>query len=163
MTAVAPLPFVEPVSSFESTCPQFDPLQVSVRSQEDWSEHRRECAAARAASNGALTVPHPRPWAHTMVRAAIEVLTGYRPITHLYRWVSAEVYEPLAQQAAVALRMRADERFPRPQVRRLRLSANGEGRVNVIGTIFDGARVRALAMEMVVRRGRWLVTDFQIG
>lgn len=107
--------------------------------------------------------PHPRRWAPAVMRAILEVLSGYRPVTHLNRWVSLELYQNLARQAALVLRLGREHVSARPSLRRLQLSSVSAGRVNMIGTFFDGKQVRALAGELVVRKDRWVVTDLQIG
>ncbi|MDO5726419.1 MAG: Rv3235 family protein [Bowdeniella nasicola] len=107
--------------------------------------------------------PDPRRWAPTVMRAILDVLSGYRPVTHLTRWVSLEIYHNLARQAAFAYRLGRIRTSQRPRLRRVQLSSVTRGRINMIGTFDDGTHVRAFASELVVRRDRWVVTDLQIG
>lgn len=136
-----------------------DPLSVDLRTTdcETWAPRFPSSAP------DAARPPHPGRWAPAVMRAILEVLAGYRPVTHLNRWVSIELYHNLARQAALVLRLGREHVSKRPVLRRLQLSSVAPGRLNVIGTFHDGTHVRALAGELVVRHDRWVVTDLQIG
>lgn len=140
------------------TCPP-DPLTVDLCTTDTQTWAPR----FPSPDNPAARPPHPQRWAPAVMRAILEVLAGYRPVTHLNRWVSLELYQNLARQAALVLRLGREHVSARPALRRLRLSSVCAGRINVIGTFFDGKQVRALAGELVVRNDRWVVTDLQIG
>ncbi len=142
----------------------FDPLAISFSTPHEFLIESVDARLARRAVRGASqTLPHPSVWSHTILRATLEVLTGFRPITHINRWVSPEVYASLARRASLALRVAPPSDRQRPVVRNVRVSSVAKGRVDVIATILDGERVRAVAFEMVVRRARWMVTAIQIG
>lgn len=149
---------------FDPAPSRFEPLVISFSTPHEYLAESAEARLARRAVRGvAQALPHPRSWAYSVLQATLESLTGFRPVTHLSRWVSPEVYDALARRAALAARVAEPTRAQRPAIRNVRASSVSKGRVDVIATILDGDRIRAVAIEMIVRRSRWIVTEIQIG
>lgn len=118
-------------------------------------------AAAVAELSG---LPPVEPWAGTLVRAAVEVLTGSRPTAQLARWLSAELYESLARRAGLAVRILGR---PNPalcaRVRRVRCTEVRPGVHEAAVVVHDGVRIRAAAVRVECHRGRWRATALEIG
>lgn len=118
-------------------------------------------AAAAAELSG---LPPVEPWAGTLVRAAVEVLTGSRPTAQLARWLSAELYESLARRAGLAVRILGR---PNPalcaRVRRVRCTEVRPGVHEAAVVVHDGVRIRAAAVRVECHRGRWRATALEIG
>lgn len=104
------------------------------------------------------------PWAGTLVRAAVEVLTGSRPTAQLARWLSADLYESLARRAGLAVRVQGR---PDPalcaRVRRVRCTEVRPGVHEAAVVVHDGVRIRAAAVRVECHRGRWRATALEIG
>lgn len=109
-------------------------------------------------------LPPVAPWAGTLARAAVEVLTGSRPCAQLARWLTADLYEALVRRAGLAVRING-----RPaqalcaRVRRVRATEVRPGVHEVAVVVHDGVRVRAAALRVECRRGRWQATALEIG
>ncbi|MDO5700721.1 MAG: Rv3235 family protein [Bowdeniella nasicola] len=159
MTATAPI-----AAEVPDEARPWDPLLVQLTSAHDYVPDARDrWEAHRSEYGGSDQLPHPRAWAHAVLRATLEVLTGYRPVTHLQRWVSPMVYSALCRRAALALRVHPPTPRQRPQVRSVQVSSVARGRVDVIATIRDGERTRAVALELMARRKRWVVSEIVVG
>lgn len=112
---------------------------------------------ADPASRAAL--PDPEPLAGAVVLAAVEALSGTRPLAQLSRWVTPEVFEQLSVRAVTA--GRAHRR--RPTVRSIHASRVSATAVEACVVVHDGERVRAAALRLQVHRRGWRVTVLQIG
>ncbi len=111
-----------------------------------------------------LDLPPVGPWAGTLVRAAVEVLTGSRPVAQLARWLEADLYEALCRRAGLAVRIDGRPRTALcARVRRVRCSTVTPGIHEVAVVVHDGVRVRAAAVRVECRRGRWQATALEIG
>ncbi|TNC16806.1 energy transducer TonB [Georgenia sp. 311] len=109
-------------------------------------------------------LPPVAPWAATLVRAAVEVLTGSRPTAQLTRWLSAELYDQLARRAGLAVRVlgRPDPALC-ARVRRVRCTQVRPGVHEAAVVVHDGVRIRAAAVRVECHRGRWRATALEIG
>ncbi|WP_324652622.1 Rv3235 family protein [Georgenia sp. H159] len=109
-------------------------------------------------------LPPVAPWAATLARAAVEVLTGSRPTAQLARWLSAELYESLARRAGLAVRVlgRPDPALC-ARVRRVRCCEVRPGVHEAAVVVHDGVRIRAAAVRVECHRGRWRATALEIG
>lgn len=109
-------------------------------------------------------LPPAAPWAATLARAAVEVLTGSRPTAQLARWLTADIYESLARRAGLAVRIMGR---PDPalcaRVRRVLCSEVRPGVHEVTVVVDDGVRVRGAAVRVECHRGRWRATALEIG
>lgn len=101
--------------------------------------------------------------------AALEVMRGRRPAAQLLRCTSPEVYETLARRGSTAAR-RAAARRPsaragegrRVRIRRIVLCHPADDAVEATVILDEGDRVRAMAMRLEGRDGRWVVQALQI-
>lgn len=109
-------------------------------------------------------LPPVEPWAGTLVRAAVEVLTGSRPTAQLARWLSADLYESLARRAGLGVRIlgRPDPALC-ARVRRVRCTEVRPGIHEAAVVVHDGVRIRAAAVRVECHRGRWRATALEIG
>jgi hypothetical protein len=118
----------------------------------------------------------------SLVLAAVEVLSGRRPLVQLTRWVTPQVLELLGnavqrQEGTVSPSRRqvragagqtargevAPARRGRATVRRVHLSRVNAGAAEASVVLHDGERVRAAAVRLEVHRGHWRATVLQIG
>lgn len=123
----------------------------------------------------------PRQACCTIAVAAVEVLTGTRPLAQLARWLTPEVYDTLAQRAtltaprsgvldpAAAARDLTGPDGPgaasvrRPSVRRVRSCVIGEHTIESSVVVAHADRVRAVAVRLTRTLGRWRASALVIG
>ncbi|HEY0119940.1 MAG TPA: Rv3235 family protein [Cellulomonas sp.] len=106
----------------------------------------------------------PTSFCGSLALAAVEALSGIRPLAQLARWVSPTVYERTARRAAItAPRGEPSPPARRPTVRRIRVFRLGPGAVEASVVIADGDRVRAVAVRIEPHRGAWRAEDLIIG
>lgn len=110
-------------------------------------------------------LPDPTGLCVAIVRSAMEVLEGGRPLAQLIRWVDPEIYEALGRRA-VLLKHAAGPgtRRGRPlAIRRARTVRLGANAAETAVVVDDRHRVRAVAVRVEARRGMWRVTALEIG
>lgn len=116
------------------------------------------------------SVPRPSPAAPpddptdlcgSIVLAAVEAVTGRRPVMQLARWVSPQVFDAL-NQAALS-RGPQSTLGRRTAVRSTHMSRISSSVAEASVVIHDGTRVRAAAVRLEVHRGHWRATVLQIG
>lgn len=95
-----------------------------------------------------------------VVLAAVEALRSTRPLAQLVRWVTPEVFEALAGAVRPA---GSGPQRQRPVIRSARVCRVSPTVTEGAVVVHDGARVRAAALRLEVRRGNWRVTALQIG
>lgn len=123
----------------------------------------------------AADLPDPRRWAAHIAQGLVEVMHGARPPAQVLRWTTPEVYAVVARRGTLAARRQAartqaaaagtgapPERR-RTQVTRVLVCEPAEDVVEASVVLVDGRRVRALALRLVGRDGRWLVDALQVG
>lgn len=118
----------------------------------DWPVPSADPAARHA-------LPDPEPLAGAVVLAAVEALSGSRPLVQLSRWVTPEVFEQLSARASAA----ASTPLRRPTIRSTRVSRVSASAVEACVVVHDGTRVRAAALRLQAHRRHWRVTVLQIG
>lgn len=116
-------------------------------------------------SNGAATeIPDARHWSATLVRAAVEVLIGHRPAAQLTRWMEAELWTSLNRRALLGVQVAGRAQQPAPvHVRRVHGCQVSETTWECSVVVHDGERVRAAAVRLELKRGRWRATALTIG
>jgi len=140
---------------------------------------RREPAPPRGLVTGAVNPLDPRQTCCMVALAAVEVLTGTRPIAQLARWVTPGVYDALARRAALtAPRTRvldpaAAQRdlrdadpaawARRPSVRRVRACPVDEHTLEASVVVAHADRVRAVALRLTREAGRWRASALVVG
>lgn len=103
--------------------------------------------------------PDPTRLCGAVVLAAVESLSGGRPVLQLARWVSPAVYESLARRCSTP----GARPTRRPTVRSTVLSRVASTVAEASVVVHDGTRVRAAAVRMELHRGTWRATVLQIG
>lgn len=121
----------------------------------------------------AADLPDARGWAAHIAQGLVEVMHGSRPPAQVLRWTTPEVYALVSRRGALAARRAAARAAthrgePEPPRRRTRVTrvlvcepAPDVAEASVV--LVDGRRVRALALRLVGRDGRWLVDALQVG
>lgn len=105
-------------------------------------------------------LPDPETFSAHITVTLLEVIAGYRPLTHVGRVTSPQVYASLERRRTGG---RPTEPRMRPvRVRRVVGGSPGEGIFDAAVVIDDQRRVRALAMRLLGVDGRWLVTELQL-
>lgn len=104
--------------------------------------------------------PDPAGVCGPVVLAAVEALAGSRPVTQLVGWVTPTVYDALAERVPSGS---PSGPVRRATVRRSRVCRLSSTVAEASVVVHDGSRVRAAALRLEVRRGRWRATALQIG
>ncbi len=113
----------------------------------------------QATPPGRDELPEPGPVAGAVTLAAVEALSGSRPVVQLARWVTPEVFEQLTARAP----RRPPARQRRATVRTTRSWRVSPRVAEVSVVIHDGDRVRAAALRLEMHRRRWRASVLQIG
>ena len=124
---------------------------------------RSEPATAEALPDS-RDLPDPRRPAAGSVTAAAAALSGHRPVDHLARWTTPEMFQALARRAGLALRLLGTEPGrPRPRVCSIHTQITLSGNCEAAILLDDGSQVRAAAALLVPHRGRWVMSTLEIG
>jgi hypothetical protein len=110
-------------------------------------------------------LPDARDWAARFVQAIVEVIGGDRPVTQLVRWTGEDVYLDMSRRVRIlGLTTTAGSRgrASRPQVASVHVYQPCDDVAEVAVHLRHGARSRAVAARLEVRRGRWLCTALQL-
>jgi hypothetical protein len=106
----------------------------------------------------------PGAWSGSLVRAAVEALTGSRPVAQLARWLTGDLYDVLSRRSGLAVRIKGRPATARPAVvRSVRVCQLSPLVAEAAVVVHDGARVRAAAVRIEAHRGRWRATALDIG
>ncbi len=114
----------------------------------------------------------PRVACSLLATAALEVISGSRPLAQLARWVSPAVYDALEQRRVLAgdaggLRAGSPGRTgpvgPRPSVRRVRAMRVDDRTVESSVVLRHADRVRAVAIRLVDSGGVWRAEALVVG
>ncbi len=121
-------------------------------------------------------LPDPVQLCGAVALAAVEALSGTRPLAQLTRWVTPALLEQLgarfrllgpalAQHAAQVAAGNAGPSVPvtRARVRSVRIARIGTTVAEGSVVLHDGERVRAAALRLEVHRQHWRVSVLQIG
>ncbi|WP_277209827.1 Rv3235 family protein [Isoptericola croceus] len=117
-----------------------------------------------AAPAAPTRLPDPTAMCGSVVRAAVEVLRGDRPATHIARWVTPQVLDQLVHRAQLVQARRSETRTGVPvTVRRIRTVRLGDSTAEATVVLEDDGRVRAAAVRLEARRGVWRVAVLELG
>jgi hypothetical protein len=109
-------------------------------------------------------LPDPTTICCSVVRAAVEVLRGERPVAQLQRWVAPDVFDALGRRALLLHETAGPLVAARPvAILRARLVRLGENAAEATVVLQDEDRVRAAALRLEGRRGVWRVVVLEIG
>ena len=101
-------------------------------------------------------LPDPTSICCSVVRAAVEVLRGERPVGQLQRWLAPDVFDSLARRALLMQGATGPVETGRPvAIRRARLVRLGDAAAEATVVLEDMDRVRAAAVRLEARRGVW--------
>ena len=113
-------------------------------------------------------LPDPARWAARLGQALVEVMHGARPPAQVLRWTSAEVYTVVARRGALAAR-RAGQQVRQGdgvnrlvRVRTARVCHPRDDVAEASLVVLDGRHIRALALRLEGRDGRWVVTALEV-
>ncbi|MDO4666036.1 MAG: Rv3235 family protein [Actinomycetaceae bacterium] len=112
----------------------------------------------------------PAKWAAQVARGAVECLSGARPPAQMVRWLVPEIYRALNLRVQILHHNQALAKTVSPsriissKVSPTKFSEDGIPTVlEACVIVFDGVRPRAVAMQVSLRRGRWVATALEIG
>ena len=107
------------------------------------------------ASPESQALPDPGPWAATLARAIVEVVTGVRQAPQLRRWLLPDLYGALA-----TVHMSPCARGTRPvHVRTCPLDERTTEAAVIVSTV---SRTYALALRLEEYHGRWITTALEL-
>lgn len=111
------------------------------------------------------SLPPARPWTAHLLQALLEVLAGSRPPAQVRRFTADAVYADLTTKVTRrAVDGRAAGPAPRGDaVRSVHITEPDDGVVEACAVVRRGSRLRAVALRMEGRDGRWQCTALQVG
>ena len=92
----------------------------------------------------------------------LEAMDGSRPAAQLTRWLAPDVHERVSRRGTLARQRREPHRHA-PGVRALLTCQPADGVAEVSAVVLYRGRVRALALRLAGRDGRWQVTALEVG
>lgn len=109
-------------------------------------------------------LPDPTPWARQFIQAALEALSGRRPVTQLQRWTTPSVLASI--QHARRSRVPGITQ-PVIVVRSIHVDEPADAVAEVCAVVSrldpDGARFRAVAARLEGHTGQWRCVTLQVG
>lgn len=136
---------------------------------QEFTHHPEAHAEIRAADpTPVLPLGDPTALCCAVAHAAMESLRGIRPLAQLVRSVSPEVFDALYTRCQVREQARTRPGAPpvsqsRARVRHARVIRIAPGVAEASVVVDDVDRVRAVALRVEERRGRWRVVVLEIG
>ena len=107
------------------------------------------------ASPESQALPDPGPWAATLARAIVEVVTGARQAPQLRRWLLPDLYAAL-----VGVHLSPCARGTTPI--HVRTCTIDEKHTEVAVIVATATRTYALALRLEAYRGRWIMTALEL-
>ncbi len=108
-------------------------------------------------------LPDPGPWARRLLIGIIETAGGKRPLHQLAALLSPGVASGLGADFERAARSGRPHWTSRASVRSVRACEPVDGVAELSATLDSGRRVRAIAIRLESRHGRWCCTRLQLG
>lgn len=108
-------------------------------------------------------LPDPGAWGRRLLIGMIETAAGQRPLHQLASLLSPAVSRGLGADFERAARDGAPHWLHRAGVRTVRAVEPTEGVAELCATVETGRRVRAIAMRLESRQGRWRCVRLQLG
>ncbi len=126
---------------------------------------RGHAAARRYCGRAHMPEVDPKMTSCLIAVAAVEVLAGLRPVAQLARWVSPQVYDQVSLRAAIQAEAGGRTEIPRgrPATRRVRMCRISDDIVEATVVVHHMERVRAVAVRLEMRRGRWRAEALVVG
>ncbi len=133
------------------------PLPFEPRHTAPLSSVNRTMSPLRAA------LPDPSGWARRLLIGIIETAAGKRPLHQLAALLGPGVVSGLGADFERAARGGRPHWTSAATVRSVRSSEPVDGVAELSATLGTGSRVRAIAMRLEVRHGRWCCTRLLLG
>jgi hypothetical protein len=108
-------------------------------------------------------LPDPVAWARRLLIGIIETAGGRRPLQQLAAMLSPSVAAGLSADFESAARRNERHWTHAAAVRSVHASEPADGVAELNATVLAGRRVRAVALRLEVREGRWRCTRLQLG
>lgn len=108
-------------------------------------------------------LPDPARWCHTLLVGLREVAAGHRPVNQLSPLLAPGVAAGLGGELNRIARAHRRHWTFAAQVRSVHASEPADGVAEVCATLQVGERLRAVAMRLEARHGRWWCTRLQLG
>lgn len=108
-------------------------------------------------------LPDPEFWGRRLLIGMIETAAGRRPLAQLAALLNPSVTRGLGGDFERAARRGTPHWLHRAGVRSVRATEPAEGIAELCATVETGNRVRAVAMRLEERQGRWRCTRLQLG
>lgn len=108
-------------------------------------------------------VPEPAQWGQRLLVGVIETAAGHRPLNQLTALVSPSVACGLRGEFERAAVLGRPHWLRRASVRSVRATEPADRVAELCATVAAEGRVRAVAMRLEVRHGRWCCTRLMIG
>jgi hypothetical protein len=109
------------------------------------------------------TLPDPVTWGRRLLIGIIETAGGRRPLQQLAAMLSPSVAAGLGADFERAAQRRTPHWTHAATVRSVHASEPADGVAELNATVQAGRRVRAVALRLEAREGRWRCTRLQLG
>lgn len=109
------------------------------------------------------TLPDPAGWGRRLLIGIIEAAGGRRPLPQLSALLSPSVALGLGADLERANQLRTPHWTHTATVRTVHASSPSDGVAELSATLQAGRRVRAVALRLEARGGRWRCTKLQLG
>lgn len=108
-------------------------------------------------------LPDPAQWARRLLVGIIETADGRRSLNQVAALLSPGVAHGLRHELEHAVRRGRPHWTARAVVRSVRVSEPADQVAELCATVRTGERVRAIALRLEVRNGRWCCTRLVLG
>jgi hypothetical protein len=108
-------------------------------------------------------LPDPALWGRRLLVGITETAAGKRPLQQLAALVSPSVAHGLGAEFERAAATGRRHWLATATLRSVRAAEPAEGAAELSATLLAGSRVRAVAMRLDAREGRWRCTRLQLG
>jgi hypothetical protein len=109
------------------------------------------------------SLPDPAPWGHRLLVSLIESASGRRPLSQLAALLTFPVQRGIGADFERSARAGSPHWLHRASVRSVRASEPSAESAEVCATVQTGTRVRAIAMRLEAKDGRWRCVRLQLG
>lgn len=124
---------------------------------------RRAALPAAPPSPSRAMLPDPALWGRRLLVGIIEAAAGRRPLNQLAALLSAGVSHGLRSEFELAAVVGKPHWTHRAVIRSVRATEPADQVAELCATVRAGQRVRAIAMRLEVRHGRWCCTRLMLG
>jgi uncharacterized protein DUF6459 len=118
---------------------------------------------ARAVVTPHPNLPDPAVWGRRLLIGIVETAAGRRPLPQLAALLSQSVAHGLGTDFERAAQRRRPHWTHAASIRTVRACQPADGVAELCATLQVGSRVRAVAMRLEARHGRWRCTRLQLG